>query len=143
MCVPAAHTSTAVSVSLSSLQLIFCFLFGSARQAIGALSQLRQTRLQPQNKPSALCLRVYVCPLLLLAAVAGNYADFIAFRSEQKHSAAGSGGGSNSTDTGGSGSVIEHQWYTDYAKMSYSALMFYGYVFVLGLVLFFALRWFR
>jgi hypothetical protein len=81
---------------------------------------------------------------LLRAAVAGNYADFIAFRSEQKHSAAGSGGGSNSTDTGGgSGSVIEHQWYTDYAKMSYSALMFYGYVFALGLVLFFALRWFR
>jgi hypothetical protein len=73
-------------------------------------------------------------------AVAGNYADFIAFRSEQKHSAAA--GGSNSTDSGTS-SAVTHQWFTDYAKMSYSALMFYGYVFALGLVLFFALRWFR
>jgi hypothetical protein len=73
-------------------------------------------------------------------AVAGNYADFIAFRSEQKHSAAA--GGSNSTDSGTS-SAVAHQWFTDYAKMSYSALMFYGYVFALGLVLFFALRWFR
>jgi hypothetical protein len=74
-------------------------------------------------------------------AVAGNYADFIAFRSEQKHAAA-AGGGSNSTDSGTS-SAVAHQWFTDYAKMSYSALMFYGYVFALGLVLFFALRWFR
>lgn len=73
-------------------------------------------------------------------AVAGNYADFVAYRSEQKHAAGGSGG-SNSTDS--SSSMVERQWYTDYAKMSYSALMFYGYVFVLGLVLFFALRWFR
>ena len=39
--------------------------------------------------------------------------------------------------------MVSHQWYTDYAKMSYSALMFYGYVFALGLVLFFALRWFK
>lgn len=28
-------------------------------------------------------------------------------------------------------------------QMSYSALLFYGYVFLLGLVLYFALRWFR
>lgn len=72
-------------------------------------------------------------------AVAGNYADFVAYRSEQKHAAPA--GGSNSTDS--SSSMVTHQWYTDYAKMSYSALMFYGYVFALGMVLFFALRWFR
>jgi hypothetical protein len=41
------------------------------------------------------------------------------------------------------GSINERQWYTDYAKMSFSALLFYGYVFVLGLVLYFALRWFK
>lgn len=98
--------------------------------------------------PQVLCARL---PRNVLArfhlssvccAVAGNYADFVAFHREQKHAAAA---GSNSTDpaSGGSGSMAERQWYTDYAKMSYSALMFYGYVFVLGLVLFFALRWFR
>ena len=69
-------------------------------------------------------------------AVSGNYADFIAFKSEQKAAAAGGAAGS-------SGSMVERQWYTDYAKMSFSALLFYGYVFVLGLVLYFALRWFR
>jgi hypothetical protein len=77
-----------------------------------------------------LCAAVLCC-----AAVAGNYADYIAFRGEQRHAAS-----SNGTD---SSSIVAHQWYTDYAKMSYSALMFYGYVFVLGLVLFFVLRWFR
>jgi ABC-type enterobactin transport system permease subunit len=41
------------------------------------------------------------------------------------------------------GSINERQWYTDYAKMSFSALLFYGYVFVLGLILYFALRWFK
>ena len=41
------------------------------------------------------------------------------------------------------GSIGERQWYTDYAKMSFSALLFYGYVFGLGLALYFALRWFK
>lgn len=107
------------------------------------------------NKVTTCCVVLFPSPPLLAVsptallhrAVAGNYADFIAFRSAQKHGAAGggSGGSSNSTDTGagGGGSVVEHQWYTDYAKMSYSALMFYGYVFALGMVLFFALRWFK
>jgi hypothetical protein len=33
--------------------------------------------------------------------------------------------------------------YTDYAKISYSAVLFYGYVFVLGMAFYFTLRWFR
>eukprot|EP00878_Enallax_costatus_P014212 GHUV01014866.1.p1 GENE.GHUV01014866.1~~GHUV01014866.1.p1 ORF type:complete len:289 (+),score=77.15 GHUV01014866.1:98-868(+) len=68
--------------------------------------------------------------LIFVIAVAGNYADFIAFKSEQKAA----------TDPDSS---VSKQWYTNYEKMSYSALMFYGYVFVLGLVLYFALRWFK
>uniref|UniRef100_A0A383WDJ0 Protein YIP n=1 Tax=Tetradesmus obliquus TaxID=3088 RepID=A0A383WDJ0_TETOB len=71
--------------------------------------------------------------LIFVTAVAGNYADFIAFRSQQKAAAAG----------GDAGSIGERQWYTDYAKMSFSALLFYGYVFGLGLALYFALRWFK
>jgi hypothetical protein len=38
---------------------------------------------------------------------------------------------------------VERQWYTDYTKMSFSALLFYGYVFLFSMGLFMALRWFR
>ncbi|KAF8065746.1 yipf1 [Scenedesmus sp. PABB004] len=77
--------------------------------------------------------------LIFVTAVAGNYADMIAFRSEQK----AGGGAPPGADPGAAGSFVERQWYTDYAKMSFSALLFYGYVFGLGLVLTTALRWFK
>lgn len=76
-----------------------------------------------------------ICPptaTLLPAAVAGNYSDYIAFKSTQ-----------HAASEGDSSSVVDRQWYTDYTKMSFSALLFYGYVFVLGMVLYFALRWFK
>jgi hypothetical protein len=121
--------------------------------------------------------------LVLVTAVAGNYADYLSF---SRWAAAGGGGmdgvpakdasgaamppspsprdaaGGNGTTpdaspappgpeipdpTGRSSSsgpsVAELQWYNDYAKVSYSALLFYGYVFALGFGLWFALRWFR
>jgi protein YIPF1/2 len=110
--------------------------------------------------------------LVLVTAVAGNYADYLSF----SRWAAGGGGAGAGADkaaggsaapapppgngtaaaggpppeipdpTGrsdGSSSVSELQWYNDYAKVSYSALLFYGYVFALGFGLWFALRWFR
>jgi hypothetical protein len=93
--------------------------------------------------------------LVFVTAVAGNYAEFIAWERGAGAGAADpaldpSGAAGNGTapipapDGSTSGtSIAELQWYTDYAKMSYSAVMFYGYVFVLGMVLYFALRWFR
>jgi len=74
--------------------------------------------------------------LIFVTAVAGNYADFIAFK-KQSHSAPPAGGSSSGDD------VHARQWYADYTKMSFSALLFYGYVFLLGMGLFFALRWFK
>lgn len=68
--------------------------------------------------------------LMFVTAVAGNYADFIVWH---KHAAASQA----------SGAINNRQWYNDYAKMSYSALMYYGYVFVLTLGLYFALKWFK
>jgi hypothetical protein len=92
--------------------------------------------------------------LVFVTAVAGNYAEFIAWN---RGAAGGGGGGSGSGGgngtapipaPGGGGAapgpgLAQLQWYTDYAKMSYSAMLFYGYVFVLGVALYFALRWFR
>ena len=109
--------------------------------------------------------------LVLVTAVAGNYADYLSFSrwaaaSGDKAAGAGSvapppspapGAGGNGTAAGpapeipdptgrttpSDASVSELQWYNDYAKVSYSALLFYGYVFALGFGLWFALRWFR
>lgn len=89
--------------------------------------------------------------LIFVTAVAGNYAEYIAWNRGAGAAGRSSGGdGSSSTapipapggDSSG-GSIADMQWYTDYAKMSYSAMLFYGYVFVLGMILYFALRWFR
>jgi hypothetical protein len=94
--------------------------------------------------------------LIFVTAVAGNYAEFIAWNrgaggGKGGGGAGAGGGGGNGTAPipapGGGASpgagLAELQWYTDYAKMSYSAVLFYGYVFVLGMALYFALRWFR
>ncbi|KAI8476789.1 MAG: hypothetical protein J3K34DRAFT_516364 [Monoraphidium minutum] len=110
--------------------------------------------------------------LVFVTAVAGNYAEFIAWNREAHGGAGGAGAGALSpspapgdggggADGGGGGappipapggggggggggeSIAELQWYADYAKMSYSAALFYGYVFVLGMIFFFTLRWFR
>lgn len=120
--------------------------------------------------------------LVLVTAVAGNYADYLSFSrwaaagGGADGAGAGAGGakdasgaalppspapgaeGGNGTDPAPPGpeipdptgagaaagpSVAELQWYNDYAKVSYSALLFYGYVFALGFGLWFALRWFR
>ncbi|GBF89718.1 hypothetical protein Rsub_02888 [Raphidocelis subcapitata] len=96
--------------------------------------------------------------LIFVTAVAGNYAEFIAWERGAGTDAGASGApGGDVPGAAGNGtapipapdgstsgsSLAELQWYTDYAKMSYSAVLFYGYVFVLGMILYFALRWFR
>jgi len=92
--------------------------------------------------------------LVFVTAVAGNYAEFIAWNRESKGGAGGVGAVPGAAGNGtapipapgggtSGGSIADLQWYTDYAKMSYSAMLYYGYVFVLGMVLYFALRWFR
>lgn len=113
--------------------------------------------------------------LVLVTAVAGNYADYLSFSRWAGGAGAGGNGassavapppppgGGNGTDAGtvppeipyppgtdagqgassGGPRIGELQWYNDYAKVSYSALLFYGYVFALGFALWFALRWFR
>lgn len=64
--------------------------------------------------------------LIFVTAVAGNYANYLQWHQQQSSS-----------------STTQKQWYSDYGKMSWSAALFYGYTFVLGLGLFFALRWFK
>jgi hypothetical protein len=126
--------------------------------------------------------------LVLVTAVAGNYADYLSFSrwASSSSSSPGGGGGGSAKDAAGAGapatppspapgggggaangtsaappqpppeipdptgraaqggpSVADLQWYNDYAKVSYSALLFYGYVFALGFGLWFALRWLR
>jgi hypothetical protein len=73
--------------------------------------------------------------LVFVTAVAGNYAAFLSHGSLTGIEPGT--GGSNSTST------LDQQWYTNYSQVGYSALLFYGYVFVLGLALFFILRWFN
>ncbi|KAK9828091.1 hypothetical protein WJX81_002457 [Elliptochloris bilobata] len=64
--------------------------------------------------------------LVFLSAVAGNYASYVSYR--RTHSRAPSG-----TDV--------PAWYYDIDKVGYSAILFYGYVGVIGLALFAALKW--
>jgi hypothetical protein len=85
--------------------------------------------------------------LIFVTAVAGNYADFIAWRLAEGSALPlpdpGAGNTtSNSTDASGT-SPATQQWYTDYTKLGTSAALFYGYVFVFGMGLWLALRWFN
>ena len=38
---------------------------------------------------------------------------------------------------------MQSQWFTDYTKLSASAAIFYGYTFIVGLVVWLLLRYFR
>ncbi|MEW5299118.1 MAG: hypothetical protein WDW36_002164 [Sanguina aurantia] len=58
--------------------------------------------------------------LVFVTAVAGNFASYIAPPSSS-----------------------QAQWYNDYGKMSASAAVFYGYVFLVGMALYFILRYFK
>jgi len=62
--------------------------------------------------------------LVFVTAVAGNYADFVAWRLAEKGAAASSAGGDPGNST--TSATTDMLWYTDYAKLSYSALLFYG-----------------
>lgn len=70
--------------------------------------------------------------LIFVTAVAGNFANYIEWKKESTDSPPDSGG-----------AAFDRQWYNDYAKLGWSALLFYGYVFVIGLVLYFAARYFK
>jgi hypothetical protein len=76
--------------------------------------------------------------LVFITAVSGNYANYIAWSSNATGLPSG-----NSTEPGFGPDINKKQWYNDYGKMSYSALIFYGYIFLLGMGLYFALRWFK
>lgn len=85
-----------------------------------------------------------------MTAVAGNYADFVAWRlaeagaaRQQTPDAAPAGNGTASPSPSPTGEVVTQQWFTDYAKLGTSAVLFYGYVFAFGLGLWLALRWFN
>ncbi|MEW5313450.1 MAG: hypothetical protein WDW38_005016 [Sanguina aurantia] len=81
--------------------------------------------------------------LIFVTAVAGNFASYIAFVQEQ-HSVASppplSPGGFAPPSPPSSSQA---QWYNDYGKMSASAAVFYGYVFLVGMALYFILRYFK
>ncbi|KAG2497391.1 hypothetical protein HYH03_004547 [Edaphochlamys debaryana] len=40
-------------------------------------------------------------------------------------------------------STTDDQWFTDYTKLGTSAAIFYGYVFIVGLIVFFTVKWFK
>jgi hypothetical protein len=71
--------------------------------------------------------------LIFVIAVAGNYAKYLAFN---QHPA------SNSPPDS-SGTQIQQQWFNDYSKMGISAAVIYGYIFILGVGLYFAVRYFK
>lgn len=89
--------------------------------------------------------------LVFVTGVCGNYADFVAWRLAE--AGAASSGAPIDPAAAGNSTVVPSpapgtdplgmQWYADYAKMSFSALLFYGYVFLFGMVLWLALRWFN
>ncbi|GFR42590.1 hypothetical protein Agub_g3517 [Astrephomene gubernaculifera] len=91
--------------------------------------------------------------LIFITAVAGNFASYIEWRksgSSSTPSPSPSPSPSPPLASAGrlllaaaSSSITDNQWFTDYTKLGTSAAIFYGYVFIVGLLLFFAVKWFR
>ncbi|KXZ51949.1 hypothetical protein GPECTOR_11g73 [Gonium pectorale] len=109
--------------------------------------------------------------LIFITAVAGNFASYIEWRkSAVTPSPPPSGTPSSSpppplvAPDGGSSSpplsdalsgvgrlllaaanndLAQKQWFTDYTKLATSAAIFYGYIFIVGLLLFFVVKWFK
>jgi hypothetical protein len=63
--------------------------------------------------------------LIFVSAVTGNYANYVSYKRKHAESA----------------SVTDPAWYYDINKVSYSAILFYGYVGIIGLLLYACLRW--
>ncbi|EFJ53065.1 hypothetical protein VOLCADRAFT_102690 [Volvox carteri f. nagariensis] len=96
--------------------------------------------------------------LIFVTAVVGNFVDYIEWRrgtgtssppppsplmsSSPPPTALSNGAGRlllSSSDT----DFTKNQWFTDYTKLATSAAIFYGYIFIVGLVLFFIVKWFK
>ncbi|KAF5828845.1 hypothetical protein DUNSADRAFT_16981 [Dunaliella salina] len=73
----------------------------------------------------------WICTtLIFITAVSGNFAGYLQWRQ-------------NHRDGADPASAVQSQWFTDYTKLSASAGIFYGYVFVVGLLVWLVLRYFR
>mmetsp|Transcript_20602 Transcript_20602/g.62044 ORF Transcript_20602/g.62044 Transcript_20602/m.62044 type:complete len:370 (+) Transcript_20602:203-1312(+) len=68
--------------------------------------------------------------LIFVSAVTGNYASYLSYASKHSGHSASSGGG-------------EAVWYYDINKVSYSAVLYYGYVGVIGLAVWAVLKYFK
>lgn len=98
--------------------------------------------LTTQEKPDLYGPFWVATTLIFVTAVSGNYAQYIAWRRDQKKDispppAPGTSPAPDSSD------VQDNQWFTDYTKLAASTGIFYGYVFGLSLLLWLVLRYLR
>jgi len=92
----------------------------------------------------------WVCTtLVFVTAVAGNYAKYIDWRKNHGSSPAPAPATNGTAPSiyppppPDSKDPTQEQWFTDYTKLSISAAVFYGYVFVISLLLFFVMKYLR
>ncbi|GLC34136.1 hypothetical protein PLESTB_000841300 [Pleodorina starrii] len=93
--------------------------------------------------------------LIFITAVVGNFVDYMHWRKETRSSPSPSPSPSPLASSPPPSGVVpgrhllaaadftDNQWFTDYTKLATSAAIFYGYIFVVGLVLFFVVKWFK
>lgn len=82
--------------------------------------------------------------LVFFTAVAGNFGNYIDWRMTRPSPPPPSPPNSTlSPPPAAHTKGLENQWFTDYTKLGTSAAIFYGYVFIVGLCLFFCVKWFK
>lgn len=80
--------------------------------------------------------------LIFVTAVAGNFSSYINFKMNRPAAAPPP----PLTPDGQAVQphhITDDQWFTDYTKLATSAAIFYGYIFIIGLLFFFVVKWFK
>ncbi|GIL71631.1 hypothetical protein Vretimale_920 [Volvox reticuliferus] len=81
--------------------------------------------------------------LVFVTAVVGNFVDYIQWWKDSKTPSPPPPPVVGRLLLSSSSELANKQWFTDYTKLATSAAIFYGYIFVVGLILFFFVKWFK
>ncbi|GIL46113.1 hypothetical protein Vafri_3174 [Volvox africanus] len=81
--------------------------------------------------------------LIFVTAVVGNFVDYIQWRKDSRAPPPSPSPVVGRLLLSSDSELANKQWFTDYTKLATSAAIFYGYIFVVGLILFFFVKWFK